>query len=255
MSDCKPVSTPMETATKLRRHYTGEVIESFNDQSYRTAVGMLLYLTIGSRPDIAFAVGSIARYQATPEKEHWEVVKRILRYLKGTMNYGIVYTGNKNRGEFQLIGYSDSDFANDVDDYKSVGGYIFMVNGTTFSYRSKKQTTVATSTVNAEYVALSDAACEAVWIRMLLEEMGMKQMKATTVYGDNAGSLQIAKNPAMHSKAKHIAVKYHFIRELVESQQVEVVKIGTKEQLADGMTKALPKATHLIHAKAYGISE
>ena len=149
MQDAKCVSTPVDASSKLVKSVESDVC--FDPSVYKSAVGSLLYLSTGTRPDIAFAVSNVAKFSSNPTKQHWTAVKRILRYLKGTRNFGLLYT-NGNVDEF--IGYSDSDWAGDLDDRKSTSGYVFMMSGAPISWRSKKQTSVAPE---AEYIALSSA--------------------------------------------------------------------------------------------------
>ena len=175
---------------------------------YRSAVGGLLYLC-HTRPDIAQAVGVVCKYSSDPSDAHWTAVKRIFRYLKGTTSYGISFTKGK---DLKLLGYADADYAGDLDSRKSTSGYVFFLNGAPVSCSSKAQATVAQSTAEAEYVAANDAVREAVWLRLLLEELGLKQQGATLLWQDNQGAIAIAKNPESHSRTKHIDVKHHYIR-------------------------------------------
>ncbi|GKB50325.1 retrovirus-related pol polyprotein from transposon TNT 1-94, partial [Tanacetum coccineum] len=186
------------------------------------------------RPDIAHAVGVVSRYMAEPGREHWEAVKRILRYIKGTSDVALCY------GESGLTvkGYVDSDYAGDLDGSKSTTGYVFTLSGGTVSWVSKLQSVVAMSTTEAEYVAAAQASKEAVWLKMLLEELGHEQEKIT-LFCDNQSALYLARNPAFHSKTKHIRVQYHFVREKVEEGTVDMQKIHTDDNVADYMTKAI----------------
>ncbi|GJR76714.1 hypothetical protein Tco_0089079 [Tanacetum coccineum] len=185
-----------------------------------------MFAMICTRPDIAHAVGVVSRYMAKPGKNHWEAVKRILRYIKGTSDVALCY------GESGLTvkGYVDSDYAGDLDGSKS----------TTYTiWRSSKlgfKTAVSCGDVN--YVAAAQASKEAVWLKMLLEELGYKQEKIT-LFCDNQSALYLARNPAFHSKTKHIRVQYHFVREKVEEGTVDMQKIHTDDNVADYMTKAI----------------
>ncbi len=165
MQECKPVSTPVEPGAKLK--IAEETDECVDQQLYQSAIGSLMYLSVGTRPDITYAVSSLSRYSANPTKEHWSAVKRVMRYVKGTTKLGIYYS-NENSNE--LIGYSDADWGGDINDRKSTSGYIFKLNGGAVSWRSKKQSGVALSTAEAEYVALSAAAQEAMWLKQLMSE-------------------------------------------------------------------------------------
>ena len=159
---------------------------------YQSAIGSLLYLSTRSRPDIAFAVGKAARYCSQPYNSHWSAVKRVLRYLKGTTYLGLLYRPD----ELNLTGYSDADWAGDTEDRKSTSGYVFMMSGSAVSWRSKKQSSVALSTAEAEYVALSCAAQEAMWLRQLFSNLlqDYKLSEPTTIYEDNQSAICMAKN-------------------------------------------------------------
>ena len=155
MQNCKAVSTPVESGDKLK--VANETDECVDQQLYQSSVGSLTYLSVSTRPDITYAVSSIARFSVRPTKKHWNAVKRIMRYLKGTTHLGITYTSDGSN-ELELIGYSDADWGGDINDRKSTSGYIFKINGGAVSWRRKKQTCVALSTAEAEYIALSAAA-------------------------------------------------------------------------------------------------
>ena len=158
MQDCKPVSTPVESGTKLK--VATDEDECVDQQLYQSAVGSLMYLSVASRPDITYAVSNLARFSAKPTKEHWSAVKRVFRYLRGTISLGIHYTC---KGQDRLVGYSDADWGGDINDRKSTSGYMFQVSGGAVSWRSKKQRCVALSTAKAEYIALSAATQESLW--------------------------------------------------------------------------------------------
>ena len=167
MQDSKPTSTPADVSLKLQP--ATSQTEPVNQAEYQSAIGSLMYLAVSTRPDIAFAVNSLARFNSNPQKDHWTALKRVLRYLKGTINIGILY---KQDGSDKCIGYSDADWAGDTSDRKSTSGYIFMFSGGPISWSSKKQKCVALSTAEAEYVALSGAAQECLWLRQLEKELG-----------------------------------------------------------------------------------
>ncbi|GKB68319.1 retrovirus-related pol polyprotein from transposon TNT 1-94 [Tanacetum coccineum] len=237
MQDCKPISTPFPTNVKLSSKMSPSSEKERMKMSrvpYASAVGSLMFAMICTRPDIAHAVGVVSRYMAEPGREHWEAVKRILRYIKGTSDVALCF------GESDLIvkGYVDSDYAGDLDGSKSTTGYVFTLCGGTVSWVSKLQSVVAMSTTEAEYVAAAQASKEAVWLKMLLEELGHKQEKIT-LFCDNQSALYLARNPAFHSKTKHIRVQYHFVREKVEEGTVDMQKIHTDDDVADYLTKSI----------------
>lgn len=204
-------------------------------------IGSLTYIATATRPDIAAAVNILSKYMARPGKEHMEGVKRILRYVKGTIKYGLCY--NAKDDSCILAGYSDADLAGDNDTRHSTSGYIFQLYNNTVSWCSKKQNTVAKSTTEAEYVALSFATQEVIWLRRLLENIGMKAEGPSTIFEDNNGAIELSKNPKFHDRTKHIDVAHHFVREQVTLNNVSVKHCSTQNMLADGMTKGLTKDT------------
>ena len=156
-----------------------------------------MYLSVCMKPDIAFAVGNLARYSAKPTKMHWKALKRVLHYLKGTVNYGLKYS---NIGQLECVGYSDADWAGDVNDRKSTSGYLFMLNGAPVSWKSKKQNCVALSTAEAEYIALSSASQECKWLRQLQTDIGITPTNPTILYEDNQSTIAMTKNPQFHGR-------------------------------------------------------
>jgi hypothetical protein len=234
MSDCKPVSTPVDVSHKLDD--TGEST-GVDKLQYQAAVGSLMYLSVWTRPDIAFAVGMVARYTANPKQQHWAAVKRIFRYLKGSQDRGIEYA---NSPVDDLHGYSDADWAGDVVDRKSTSGYVFILANGPISWRSKKQTCVALSTAEAEYVALAAATQEAVWLKALIAELRGKT-SSITMYDDNQAAISMSKNPQFHGRAKHIDIKYHFVRDQVERKVIILKYCESSIMFADILTKGLPR--------------
>ena len=236
MENCKPVETPVDLSSKLVSAM--EDSELFNKEEYQSAVGSLLYLSSATRPDITFAVNNVAKFSANPTNEHWTAVKRIFRYLKGTVNYGLLYSENASP---DCVGFSDADWAGDLNDRKSTSGYTFQINGAAVSWRSKKQTCVALSTAEAEYIALSAAAQEALWMRQLLTDLNVNIDEPVTIYEDNQSAIAMSKNPQFHRRSKHIDIKYHFVRDQVEKKTLTVLYCPTGSMLADLFTKGIPK--------------
>ncbi|KAK8947207.1 hypothetical protein KSP39_PZI006814 [Platanthera zijinensis] len=234
MQDCKPTATPMATNERLLKE-DGE--EKISEEIYRSIVGSLIYLT-NSRPDIEHAVGMVSRFVSAPSSVHMKAVKRIFRYLQGTCNYGLMYTQSGNEEEV-LIGFSDSDWAGSADDRKSTSGFVFQVGGKSISWNSKKQQCTALSSAEAEYIAIGEAAKEGVWLKRILEELRRKKQEPTLLMVDSTSAMSICKNPVFHNRTKHIQIKHHFVRELVEEKEIALMYCNTKDQLADGMTKAL----------------
>ncbi|OWY96232.1 Integrase, catalytic core protein [Phytophthora megakarya] len=231
MEKSNPVKTPQYPGLKLTKAM-GEGgckhDETMANVPYRNAVGCLMYLMVGTRPDLAAAVGVLSQFAADPCPMHWHALKRVFRYIQGTKPHSIEFQANCDRG---LEGYSDADWAGDIESRRSTSGYVFIMNGGCICWRSKKQRTVA----------LSEATQEAVWLKVFLCELGeMASDEAVKIYEDNQGSIALAKNPECHKRTKHLDIRYHFVRERVEDGQVVLEYISTLDMLADFMTKPIP---------------
>ena len=195
----------------------------------------LRYLTC-TRPDILHAVGVVSRYIESPTTTHFKAAKRILRYLKGTIDFGLFYSVSN---DYKLVGYSDSDWGGDIDNRRSTTGFVFFMGDTAFTWMSKKQPIVTLSTCEAEYVAATSCVCHAIWLRNLLKEIGLTQEEPTKVCVDNKSAIALAKNPVFHDRSKHIDVRYHYIRECVARKDVQVEYVKSQDQVADILTKPL----------------
>jgi|SRR5579871_5521089 len=223
---------------------------------YQGAVGALMYLMLGTRPEIAFPISVASRYAANPTDNHISAVKRILRYLKGTLNYELVFRGSVS----PLVGYTDADWAGDKDTRRSTSGYTFNIGSGAISWSSKRQPTVALSTCEAEYMAQTQAAKEAIWLKGLLVELSDMHNNelnpsAVILYGDNQGAIALAKNPVFHGRTKHIDIQHHFVREKVDSGDICLEYIPTEQQIADGLTKPLPRDRFEAFRKALGVEQ
>jgi len=216
---------------------TPEERERMSRVPYASAVGAIMYTMTCTRPDVAYALGVTSRYQANPGEEHWKVVKTILKYLRRTKDQFLIYGDS----ELKLKGFTDASFASDRDDSKSISGYVFTLNGGAVSWKSSKQATVADSTTEAEYIAASEAAKEAVWMKKFISELGVVPSIKDSVplLCDNNGAIAQAKEPRSHQKSKHILRRYHLIREIIERGDVKIEKVDGKENAADPFTKAL----------------
>ena len=249
MTDCRPVSTPVEPSR--RSEPTADFSEPAMNVPYRHAVGSIMYLMIGTRPDLAFAIRKLSQHLEQPLQVHWIAVKRVLRYIAGTRDHGILFRGNK---DLDLIGYSDSDWAGCRESRKSTSGFVFMLAGGAISWRSKKQTIVALSTCEAEYVAASLACKEAIWLSRLLADMLLHgEAKCIELRNDNSGAIATAKNSGINQRNKHIDLKYHFVRDCHEQKRVYLVKWPTADQVADICTKALDRVKFEHHRNGMGI--
>jgi transposase InsO family protein len=255
MLDANPVAMPMDPNVKLEPNPDGN--EGGNrSNSYARLLGELQFLANATRPDIAYAVNRLAAYSANPTLQHASALKRILRYLAGTKDYGIPYRKSpenlpKEMNSFH--GFSDAAYAN-ADDCKSTSGYVFISGGGAITWRSKKQTTVALSSTEAEYVALSEAGREACWSRNLYEELGEEQKSPILIKGDNDGSIAMARNPQFHKRSKHINIRWHWVRDLNEQKVIEIKSCRDPEQTADVLTKALARPKHQRHVGEMGMA-
>ena len=235
MEEASPAKTPMPTAVKLDQDKSGKSVDI---TKYRGMIGSLLYLT-ASRPDIMFATCLCARFQADPKESHLIAVKRIFRYLKGTPNLGIWYP--KDTG-FDLIGYTDSDFAGCKIDRKSTSGSCQFLGRRLVSWYSKKQHSMSTSTAEAEYIAAGSCCAQILWMRNQLQDYGL-MLDKIPILCDNTSAIAIANNPVQHSRTKHIDIRYHFLREHVMNGTVELHFVPTDQQIADIFTKPLDEST------------
>jgi hypothetical protein len=214
---------------------------------YSELVGELLYLANCTRPDIAQAVGALARYTAAPTKQHWEAAMGLLRYLAGTRDKGLLYGGRSG-----LEAYCDADYAGCLDTRRSTTGYAFILNGGAISWSSRLQPTVATSTQEAEYMAAAGAAREGLWLRKLLPELGMA-VEAPLIWCDNQSCLALLENPRETPKAKHIDVIHHFVRERVQRKEIRFEYVGTEWNVADIFTKPLTAAKLELCREGLGV--
>ena len=214
---------------------------------------MLIYLVSCTRPDVAHSVSILSKYMQNPGKEHWEALKRVLRYLIGTQEYGIVFgeVAEEKLGRLEI--WTDADHAGDADTRKSRSGYIVQLNGHTVNWMSKMQDTTALSTTEAEFVSLTEGVKEALYYRKLLAEMGIAQEGSTKIRVDNQGAIAVAKNPVDHPKTKHYDVKYCFVREIIARKDVELEYCRTDEMKADMLTKNLGGAAHERQLENVGV--
>ncbi|KAL5764025.1 hypothetical protein ACOSQ2_016619 [Xanthoceras sorbifolium] len=237
IQDAKPVSTPLGIHFRLSKEQSPKTEEERTHMAkvpYASAIGSLMYAMVCTRPDIAQAVGVVSRYMNNPGKIHWEAVKWILRYLRGTTNKTLCFKG----GDTTLTGYVDADLAGNVDIRKSTTGYVYTLGGTAVSWVSQLQKIVALSTTEAEYVAVTEASKEMVWLQSFLEELGKKQ-EDNVLYCDSQSAIHLAKNPSFHSRTKHIQLRYHFIRSLLEDGILKLEKISGAQNPADMLTKTV----------------
>ncbi|KAK4342514.1 hypothetical protein RND71_038330 [Anisodus tanguticus] len=245
MLDSSPITSPMDTNQKVCKDNVGENVDP---TLYRSMIGSILYLT-ASRPYIMFSVCFCARFQACPKMSHLNVVKHIIRYVAGTCELGIWYSKDTNPN---LIGFSDSDWAGDVDDRKSTSGGCFYLDNNLISWYSRKQNCVSLSTAESEYVAVGSYRSQLIWLRHMLDDYGFTS-HILILYCDNLSAINISKNPVQHSRTKHIDIRHHLLRDLVEKQLVQIEHVDTLYQLADIFTKALDHERFSSLKKSLGL--
>jgi len=241
-SQAAPVKTPLDKDIKLAKQDNYTAHPKFRKE-YQSKVGSLNFASNQTRPDIAFAIGYVARYASNPNQAHMDAVDRIFTYLKNDPGRGIVYSGKHG---LQLTGFVDSDFAGCEDSRRSTTGWVFTLAGGPVSWSSQRQKTVATSTMDAEYTASAEATKEAVWIHNFINDLRIPGVHIDSVplYIDNNSALKLTRNPEFHNRSKHIDVKHHFVREKVEEGVINTQRVDTMDNLADVFTKALAKPIH-----------
>lgn len=236
MDDCNPVNNPMVPGMKLWKDMEGD---DADPSLYKQLIGSLMYLT-ATKPDIMFVVCFLSRFMMKPQVAHFLAAKRVLRYIKGTLKMGLLYT---SVGEGTMRAYTDSDFAGDIDSGRITSGYVFLLSNAAVAWSSKKQPIVTLSTTEAEYVAASVCATQSLWMKRILSSLSQTKEECVTILCDNSSSIKLSKNPVLHGRTKHIQVRFHFLRELVKEEEVFLVHCGTQVQVADIMTKPLKLET------------
>ncbi|GMP54042.1 hypothetical protein CsSME_00019320 [Camellia sinensis var. sinensis] len=245
LESAKHARTPMSTSLHLSKDSSGIDVDP---TLYRSMIGSLLYLT-ASRPDIAFSVGVCARYQASPKESHLLAVKRIIKYVNGPLGYGVWFSTDTTA---EITGFSDADWAGCADDRKSTSGVCFYLGNNLVSWHSKKQNAISLSTAEAEYIAAGSCYAQMLWIKQMLHDYGIEQ-NTLTLFCDNTSAINISKNPVQHSRTKHIDIRHHFIRELVEEGLVVLEHIPTEHQKADIFTKPLDLLRFEFLRKTLGV--
>lgn len=253
MDNCNPISTAIDSNQRLSKTMGPTTEKERQDMMaipYQQAVGSLLFASQVSRPDINFAVNNVSRFCSNPGHAHWSAVKRILRYLKGTMSLKLVYS---KCSDSNVTGYCDADWGSEIDDRKSTTGYVFMHQGGAVTWNSKKQPTVALSTMEAEYMALCSATQEAIWLKQLDNELFSDAEKGTIIYSDNQSAIYLASTHSYHARAKHIDIKHHFVREKVEDGSVILKHVPSSQMIADSLTKPVVGPIHLKCTENMGL--
>lgn len=240
MLDCKPVTTPMAASTQLTLNGGDPLPDA---SQYRSIVGSLQYLSF-TRPDISFAVNKLSQFVHKPTQEHWQAARRLLRYLAGTPTHGILL---HKSSPMTIHAFSNADWAGDSNDYVSTNGYLIYLGRNPISWSSRKQRGVARSSTEAEYRAVANTASEVRWLCSLLTELKIPLPSPPVIYCDNIGATYLCANPVFHSRMKHIALDYHFVRKQIQDGMLRVSHVTTNDQLADTLTKPLPR-TRFQHA-------
>ena len=256
--DCHPVYTPMEHGIQLSRSQSPtspEDIAKMAKIPFMSAIGALMYLALGTRPDIAFAVAKLAQFNTNPGAAHWTAVKHIFRYLKGTIDLKLTYRSDptSSPSSHPFTTYSDSDHAGDLDTRKSTGGYVVKMGSGAVSWSSKKQTTVALSSTEAEYIAAVAAGKEALWYRQFLRELKFDITSASPLYVDNQSALATLRNPEHQGRMKHLDIAHLWIRDEVQRNTIDVRYCPTADMVADILTKPLPRILVEKHRLALGL--
>jgi hypothetical protein len=236
MLECKPMKIPMEAKLKLLVVTSSDLIDA---TLYRRIIGSLMCLT-NTRPDICFVVNTLSQFLVEPRRVHLVAAKHVMRYLKGTMDYGRSYDG-------------DHDFTLSIADRKSTSGCCFSLGSAMISWQSRKQSSIALSTAEAEYIAACSASCEAIWLRKLLTSLFDLEMEATTILCDNQSCIKMTENLVFRDKSKYIEIRYHYIRDMVQRGALKLLYVSTDEQVADVLTKPLSRVKFVHFQDKLGI--
>lgn len=249
MADCKPKQTPLASGVKLEKCNDPS---KYTKQPYRELIGCLTYVTVMSRPDLCAAVNYFSAFQTCASDDHWNHAKRILRYIKGTLDLKLVYRRNDKCDT--IDGFADSDWASNICDRKSTSGYVFRVYQANVSWSTQKQKTVALSSAEAEYVSLGVAVKEALWLRMLLKDFNVDVSEPVTIREDNQACISIAEEDKPTKRLKHVDVRFHFVREEIQRRTIQLEYVASEDQLADIMTKGLPRPQYEKLRSLLGLS-
>ena len=241
LDNAKPRSTPCELAG-----YDSDNFEIDNNLNFGEMTGSLIYAMVCTRPDLSWVVTKLSQHLSDPSSADFITMKHVFRYILGTVNYQLNFRKSKNG--LQFIGYSDANWGSSVVDRRSTSGYYFMLNesGPVIFWKSKKQPTVALSSCESEYMALCSAVQEAMYLERLLNDVLKSSFSPVTIFVDNQGTIALSKNPVHHNRSKHIDIKYHFIRENVKDEKVNLIYVPTDKNIADMLTKPSSKLKLMI---------
>ena len=244
LENITPRNTPLPTGIILDNNMspkTESERKEMKDKPYRSILGSIMWGQLATRPDLSFAVSLLARFQANPGLEHWAALLHVMGYVKNTLDFGLTYSRDY---DLSPIAYADADYGGCRDTRRSTSGFIFIMSGGAVAWSSKRQATVALSTVEAEYVAMSRCAQQMIWTQSWLDEVAVKHSLPGVIKGDNRGAIALTKNTKDHGKVKHIDIRHHYIREILESGAITMEQVPSADNLADLFTKPLPRDHH-----------
>nr|GEY05190.1 ribonuclease H-like domain, reverse transcriptase, RNA-dependent DNA polymerase [Tanacetum cinerariifolium] len=248
MIDYNEALIPMDPGTRLTKVTEGTMV---NSTEYQSLIGCLRY-PLHTRPDLSYYVGLLSRFMQEPRDQHMKAIRQVLRYVKGTKDYGITY---KHNGGNKIHGYNDSSYGVNTQEGKGTTSIIFYYGESPISWSTQKQATVALSSCESEFIAATAAATQALWLKRLLSMLTHSQKEKVTIQVDNKSTIALMKNPIFHGRSKHIDTKYHFIRECVEKEDIQVEFVNGEYQKADILTKALPKIKFLTMRHLIGLKD
>ncbi|GKA83931.1 ribonuclease H-like domain, reverse transcriptase, RNA-dependent DNA polymerase [Tanacetum coccineum] len=248
MIDGNKTLIPMDPGMRLTKITEGTMV---NSTEYRSLIGCLRYL-LHTRPDLSYSVGLLSRFMQEPREKHMKAIRQVLRYVKGTKDYGITYKHNEGN---KIHGFSDSSYGVNTQEGKGTTGIIFYYGESPISWSTQKQATVALSSCESEFIAATAAATQALWLKRLLSKLTHSKEEKVTIMVDNKSAIALMKNPVFHGRSKHIDTKYHFIRECVEKEDIQVEFVSGEYQKADILTKALPKIKFLTMRQLIGLKD
>ncbi|KAI3669699.1 hypothetical protein L6452_41042 [Arctium lappa] len=248
MLDCNETKIPMDPGTKLIKTEGGELVDA---TKYRSLIRCLRYL-LHTRTDLSYSVGLLSRFMQEPKEQHMKAIRQVLRYIKGTLNFGITY---KKKGGCKLLGYSDSSYGINIEEGKGTTGIVFYLGNSPISWNSQKQPTVALSSCESEFMAATTGSCQALWLQRLLNALTGWKEERVTIKFDNKSAMALMKNPVFHGRSKHIDIRYHFIRECVEKNQIEVEHVSGDLQRADILTKVLARIKFAEMRELLGVKD
>lgn len=246
MTDCNPRSTPLPPGIQFHKAdspLNEEDTRFMKDKPYREALGSIMYAQLATRPDLSYAVTTLSKYSNNPGPAHWKALQHVLQYIKGTLHYRILYGGEGHRS-VTPHGYVDASFADDLDTRRSCGGQVHIQAGGPTGWGSKYQDTVALSTTEAEYMALTWGARQILWMYSSMSEVGFPQQLPAQLFGDNTGAISLSKNTKGNARVKHIDIREHYIRERVDEGDICITQVPSAENLADMFTKPLGRVAH-----------